>query len=171
MSIKDGLLPEFDHETSLTRRLLERVPEADLAWKPHEKSMTLGQLAWHLADIPHWTGAILDAVSFDLAAEGAAGEASGGPKQPGSRAEVLDRFDQHVALARAKIAEKGDAELIAAWSLKRGGRELFTMPRLGALRSFILNHAIHHRGQLSVYLRLRNVPVPAIYGPSADEGF
>ncbi len=171
MSITEGLLPEFDHEMGVTRRLLERVPDAALAWTPHEKSMTLGQLAWHLSDIPHWIGAILDAPSFDLVADVPAGERDAGPKQPASRADVLARFDGVVASGRAKIAQKTDAEWLAPWSLKRGGQEVFTVPRLGALRSFILNHSIHHRGQLSVYLRLRDVPVPAIYGPSADEGF
>jgi uncharacterized damage-inducible protein DinB len=171
VSITDSLLPEFDHEMGLTRRLLERVPEADLTWKPHDKSMTLGQLAWHLADIPHWTAAILDASSFDLAPEGSSREGTGGPQQPGSRAEVLARFDEFVASARGKIASASDGEWLAPWSLKRAGQEMFTVPRLGALRSFILNHSIHHRGQLSVYLRLRDVAVPAIYGPSADERF
>lgn len=170
MSITDGVLPEFDHEMGLTRRLLDRVPDTELAWKPHEKSMTLGELAWHLADIPHWVGAIFDASSFDLDSEEARHEGTRGPRQPASRAEVIERFDRNVADARAKLVARTDGELLAPWSLTRGGQELFTVPRVGAFRSFILNHSIHHRGQLSVYLRLRNVPLPPLYGPSADEG-
>jgi uncharacterized damage-inducible protein DinB len=168
VSIKEALLPEFDHEMGTTRKLLERVPHDDLTWRPHRKSMTIGQLAWHLADIPHWADAILDCPSFDLAVTEGAG--SSGPKQPSSGQEVLERFDAFVTSARAKIAAKTDAEMLALWSLKRGGREMFSVPRIGAIRSFIVNHTIHHRGQLSVYLRLKDVPVPAIYGPSADEG-
>jgi uncharacterized damage-inducible protein DinB len=163
MAIKDGLLAEYDHEMGTTRKLLERIPEDKLFWKPHDRSRTLGELSTHLSGLPQWGGTILNDSSFDLA--------SGPPSAtaPTSRTAVLDQFDAAVKNTRAAM-EKSDAEYAARWSLKRGGQEMFSMPRVAAFRSFILNHMIHHRGQLSVYLRLTNVPVPAIYGPSADEG-
>ena len=166
MPIKDALLPEYDHEMGTTRRLLERVPDADLAWKPHEKSFSLGQLASHIANIPHWVGATCDVTVFDLATIGDDAR----PKQPASTADVLKAFDANTISARGKIDAQTDAMLLGQWTMKRGDQELMTMPRVAVLRSFIMNHLIHHRGQLSVYLRLRNVPIPAIYGPSADEG-
>jgi uncharacterized damage-inducible protein DinB len=164
MAIKDGLLAEFDHEMGTTRKLLERVPDEKLSWKPHEKSMSLGGLATHLANLPHWAGIILSEPSFDLA------EAPPNRQTLASRAEVLADFDRVVKSARASLADRSDAEIVAPWTLKRGGQQVFTMPRVAAFRSFVLSHTIHHRGQLSVYLRLNDVPVPAIYGPSADEG-
>ena len=167
MAIKDALLPEYDREMGTTRRLLERVPEDALAWKPHEKSMTMGELAGHLANIPHWGTSVLKETFFDTESIDPADAA---PRQPVSRNDFLDVFDRNVATTRALIAERIDPEFFATWSLRAGGREIFSLPRIAAVRSFILNHSIHHRGQLSVYLRLRDVPVPAIYGPSADEG-
>jgi uncharacterized damage-inducible protein DinB len=166
MALKDALLPEFDHEMGTTRRLLERVPAADLAWKPHLKSFSLGQLAAHIANIPHWVGATLDLTIFDLASIGDDAR----PKQPDAVAPIMHSFDDNVRKARAKIDEQPDGALLVTWTLKQGGHEIFTMPKIAVLRSFVMNHLIHHRGQLSVYLRLRDVPVPAIYGPSADEG-
>jgi uncharacterized damage-inducible protein DinB len=163
MAIKDGLLAEYDHEMGTTRKLLERIPEDKLSWKPHERSRTLGELSTHLSGLPQWGSTILNDSSFDLAV---------GPPDTAthtSRAAVLDQFDAAVKKTRASM-DKSDAEYAARWSLKRGGHEIFSMPRVAAFRSFILNHMIHHRGQLSLYLRLTNVPVPAIYGPSADEG-
>lgn len=167
MAIRDALLPEFDHEAATTRRLLERVPEQEFAWKPHEKSMSLGQLAGHLANLPSWGRSILGAEFYDLATAGDDAR----PKAPASREALLKEFDEKIAGARQMIAAAGDPELLARWSLKRGGQEMFSMPRISALRSFVMNHMIHHRGQLSVYLRLQNVPLPPIYGPTADEGF
>jgi uncharacterized damage-inducible protein DinB len=163
MAIKDGLLAEFDHEIGTTRKLLERLPEDKLSWKPHVKSMSLGGLATHLSNLPHWGGAILNDASFDLA---------GAPpnlEEKTSRAEILAAFDATTAQTRGWL-NKTDAELVAPWSLKRGGQEMFTMPRVAAFRTFVLYHLVHHRGQLSVYLRLNDVPIPAIYGPTADEG-
>jgi uncharacterized damage-inducible protein DinB len=165
MSLVDALLPEYDHEMATTRRLLDRVPEADLGWKPHDKSMTLGELSGHLSNLPKWCSAVLDASSLDLDAIGDDVR----PRPPASRTALLDQFDGFVAAARASLAKSTDAELLAPWKLKRGSHEVFTLPRVSAVRTFVLNHSIHHRGQLSVYLRLRNVPVPAIYGPTADE--
>jgi uncharacterized damage-inducible protein DinB len=159
------LLPEFDHEMGSTRRLLERTPEAELAWKPHDKSMSLGQLASHIANIPNWTNAVLDFTVFDV---NSLGEDTR-PKNPASIGLLIADFDKAVAGARARLAAAGDGEMLAPWTFKQGDHELFTMPRLSAMRSFIMNHLIHHRGQLSVYLRLKNVPLPPIYGPTADE--
>jgi uncharacterized damage-inducible protein DinB len=164
MAIKDGLLPEFDHEMGTTRRLLERAPEAEFEWKPHDKSFTLGQLVGHIANIPHWCDAILQNTVFDVATVN-----DTRPKTPQSIASLLEQFDKTVAAARAGLASTGDAEMLTPWTFKNGGHVVFTMPRIAALRSFIMNHLIHHRGQLSVYLRLKNVPLPAIYGPTADE--
>jgi uncharacterized damage-inducible protein DinB len=162
--IKDSLLAEYDHEMATTRKLIERVPLDKLAWKPHEKSMSLGSLALHLANLPTWASTILGQPSFDLA------EAPPNLAQPVSTADIMQHFDQSTAAARAAL-DKPDADFAAHWTLKRGGAEIFTLPRIAAFRSFVLSHMIHHRGQLSVYLRLNEIPVPAIYGPSADEGF
>lgn len=163
MAIKDALLPEYDHEMATTRRLLDRVPEAEFAWKPHEKSMSLGQLSGHLANIPTWCSAVLDATEFDLAT------ADRRPRQPESREALLNEFDTKVAAARASLVARTDAELLTPWTLRQGSYEIFTLPRISAIRSFVMNHSIHHRGQLSVYLRLKNVPLPSMYGPTADE--
>lgn len=167
MALKHALLPEYDHEMGTTRRLLERVPEADLAWKPHEKSFTLGQLAGHIANILHWAGVTCDRSEFDVATAGEDAR----PKQPASVAELLKTFDDNVKSARATIDAQTDAALFATWTLRNGAQEMFTMPKIAVLRSFVMNHLIHHRGQLSVYLRLRNVPLPSIYGPTADESW
>jgi uncharacterized damage-inducible protein DinB len=163
MAMKDGLLAEFDHEMGMTRKLLSRVADDKLCWKPHDRSRTLGALALHLAHIPHWSDFILNRASLDLA------EHPPVPDEHRSRAQLLDYFDGKVRLARAAL-DKTDAELTAPWTLQRSGQEVFTMPRIAAFRTFVLYHSVHHRGQLSVYLRLNNLPVPAIYGPSADEG-
>lgn len=164
MAMKDALLPEYDHEMATTRRLLERVPLSEAQWKPHPKSMTMGELAAQLVEIPGWVGSIINSPFVDMAA-GAHGE------RPAFKStdELLAAFDQNVAKARATIASKSDAEMMEPWSLKHGEKVLITMPKAGVLRSFLLNHLIHHRGQLSVYIRLKDVPVPSIYGPSADE--
>jgi len=164
VALKDALLPEFDHEMGVTRKLLERVPDADLGWKPHDKSFSLGDLAAHLAQIPHWSAAILDQPSYDIETV-----ESGDRTSPTRGADVVAAFDRAVAAARARLSAKSDGELMAPWTLKKGGQDMFTAPALAAFKSFIVNHSVHHRGQLSVYLRLRDVPVPSIYGPSADE--
>jgi uncharacterized damage-inducible protein DinB len=166
MSMTKALLPEFDHEMAGTRKTLERVPEEKFDWKPHDKSMSMGGLATHLANIPTWAVRALKQDSFDLAPQG------GPPLRlppASSRGEVLDAFDKNVAEARAAIAEATDEELLKKWSLLSGGQTVMTLPRVAVLRSFVMNHSIHHRGQLSVYLRLNDVPVPGLYGPSADE--
>jgi uncharacterized damage-inducible protein DinB len=166
MALKDALLPEYDHEMGSTRRLLERVPEADFEWKPHERSYSLAQLAAHLANIPNWIPYTCDYAIFDVASIGEGAR----PKQPATVAELLSTFDASVKKGRSKIDEQTDASLMGMWTFKQGEHEVFTMPKISVLRSFIMNHTIHHRGQLTVYLRLRNVPLPSIYGPTADEG-
>jgi uncharacterized damage-inducible protein DinB len=165
MAIKDGLLPEYDHEMATTRRVLERVAEADYAWKPHERSMSLGELAGHVANMPAWCVATMAGPVLDLATVGDEAKLAA----PASNAAMLARFDRELSKARALLAATEDAEMLSPWTLKSGAQEIFTLPRIAAVRSFVMNHMIHHRGQLSVYLRLRNVAVPPIYGPSADE--
>jgi uncharacterized damage-inducible protein DinB len=162
MSISETLLAEIEHEAATTRKLLERVPEDKLAWKPHAKSMSLGGLSTHVANLPHWGLITMSQSELDMAAYGRLAEAR-------SRAELLAAFDGHVNALRAALAGKTDAEFMAPWTLKRGDQTVFTMPKLAVLRSFMMNHVIHHRGQLSVYLRLNDVPLPPIYGPTADE--
>jgi uncharacterized damage-inducible protein DinB len=164
MAFKEALLAEFDHEIGSTRRLLERVPGAQLRWKPHEKSYDLGDLSGHIANLPTWMNRILDSVEFDLASI-----ADARPASPGSLDDVLKRLDENAARARAALTEQTDAALTARWTLKQDGREMFTLPRIAVVRSFVMNHLIHHRGQLTVYLRLQNVSLPSIYGPTADE--
>lgn len=162
MALVDALLPEFDHEMTVTRKLLERVPEERFGWKPHEKSYTLGQLAQHVATVPMWGAITINQSELDI----------GGAQQlptVTNREGLLALFDGHVAGTRAALAGKSDAELMAPWTLKAGGKTLFSMPKAAVWRSFVMSHLIHHRGQLSVYLRIQNVPLPSMYGPSADE--
>ena len=161
MGIADALLPEFDHEMAVTRKLLERVPEDKFTWKPHAKSMSLVELATHVANLPSWGAVTLSQSEFDVAAHRNTAATS--------RADLLARFDANIAETRAALVGKIDPEMMASWTLKHNGQTLFTMPKAAVWRSFMLNHLIHHRGQLSVYLRLNDVPVPAMYGPSADE--
>jgi uncharacterized damage-inducible protein DinB len=162
-NISQAFLPEFDHEMANTRKSLERVPEDKFSFKPHTKSMTLGCLATHLATINHWAEAIFGQESFDV---------STAPRQDElkSRAEVLAAFDKNTATARKAIADSTDAHFMKSWTLKAGDHTVLTLPRVAVVRSFLLNHNIHHRAQLGVYLRLNDVAVPSIYGPSADEG-
>ena len=162
MPFVDSLLPEFDHEMSITRTVLERVPGDRLDWKPHAKSFAVGQLAQHLATIPWWGTMTLSEAGIDLA--------QFPPPAPlPTMAEVLTLFETNVAAARASLVGKSDAELKAHWVLKREGHVIFTMPKHAVWRSFVISHLIHHRAQMGVYLRLLDVPVPSTYGPSADE--
>lgn len=166
MSISEVLLPEFDQEMATTRRVLERIDDGALGWKPHEKSMSMGDLATHLVNIPSWTGMTINTDSFDVSPT--EGEAFHIPPVT-SREQALDQFDKNVADARAAIASATDDVWMQPWSLLAGGQVHFTMPKAVVMRSFVMSHAIHHRGQMSVYLRLRDIPVPSIYGPTADE--
>jgi uncharacterized damage-inducible protein DinB len=162
-ALKDGLLVEYDHETAATRKLLERVPEDKLQWAPHERSRSIGDLATHLCAIPTWGYAILNTLTFDL--EGAWPETIAGT----SVSDILTAFDESSARTRTSM-HKTDPEYLAMWALTRRDQEVFTMPRISAFRTFVLYHLVHHRGQLSVYLRLNDIAVPAVYGPTADEG-
>lgn len=167
MSIGQSLIPEFDHEMKVTRTLLERIPEDQLTWKPHEKSMTLGRLAGHLAELPRFPVSMIELDELDFAPK------DGTPRVPlvaESRQHVLDIFDKKVAQARPVIAGASDEHLAKTWKLSMGGKTIFALPRAVAIRQMFMNHVVHHRGQLSVYLRLLDVSVPSIYGPSADEG-
>ena len=166
MGLSEAMLPEFDQEMANTRKTLERVPEGKLAWKPHEKSMTMSRLATHVAEIPSWAIFTIEKDSLDIAPPGAP------PYQPqlaNSRKELLEIFEKNILAARKAIAGATDQHLLKPWSLLFGGKTIFTLPRISVLRSTVMNHLIHHRAQLGVYLRLNDVPVPAIYGPSADE--
>jgi uncharacterized damage-inducible protein DinB len=165
MTIAELLLPEVDQEMATTRRVLERVSDQKLGWKPHDKSWSMGDLASHIVNMIKWTEPTMNATEFDMAT---VPPAAMNPSAS-SRAELLQWFDANVAAARQAMA-KSDAEYFVPWTLKHGGQVIFTMPRYTCIRSFFLNHVVHHRAQLSVYLRLNDISVPAMYGPSADEG-
>ena len=140
--------------------VLERVPERDFEWKPHAKSMSLGELSGHLANLPMWCSRILESVEFDLASLGD----NRRPQSPASHAALIQDFDAKLAAARALLRKLTDAELLARWTLKKAGQEVFSLPRISAVRTMVLNHSIHQRGQLTVYLRLREVPLPVLPG-------
>src|SRR5436190_9602377 len=163
--IKEGLLAEFDHEIATTRRLLERLPDDKerVSWKPHARSMSLGGLGTHISNLPVWGRTILSGSFVDLATLPL------NLPEKTSRAEILAAFDANTTTTRAGM-DQTDAEYLARWTLKRGSQEMFSMPKVAAFRTFLMYHLVHHRGQLSVYLRLNDIPVPAIYGPTADEG-
>jgi uncharacterized damage-inducible protein DinB len=163
MSTADSLLAEFDSEMKITRALLERVPEGKNTWKPHLKSMSLEQLAMHIANIPTWITRGLKLDEFDI------NPAGGLPaRRFESTDQLLTMFDANVAEARAAIEGAADTDMAATWTLKNAGQVAMTMPRSSIVRSWAMNHLIHHRGQLSVYFRLNDVPLPMIYGHSAD---
>ncbi len=164
--IRDALLPEFDQEMATTRKVLERCPDDKFGWKPHPKSFAMGALATHIANMVGWTVDTIAKDSFDVAPPGAPPyqEAPAANKE-----ELLTKFDKNVTAARSALASVTDEQLGKTWSLLQGGQTLFSMPRMVCVRSFIMNHTIHHRAQLTVYLRLNDIPVPSVYGPSADE--
>ena len=166
MPISDFILPEFDQEMANTRKVLERVPDDRWDWKPHQKSWNMSSLATHVAFIPSWDVDTIGKDSLDIAPPGAPPY-----KAPvaSSRKELLELFDKHVSAARAALAGASDDHLLKPWSLLAGGKTLFTMPRAAVIRSMVMNHGIHHRAQLCVYLRLADIPMPGMYGPSADE--
>ena len=166
MSFSKTILPEFDHEMASTRKTLERVPDDKFDWKPHEKSMTLRALSSHVANITGWTASTFDGDELDVQPEGA--EPYSEPEAKSTK-ELLEMFEKNVAAARAALEAATDEDWQGKWSLKMTGKTFFTLPRTAVIRGFILSHLIHHRAQLGVYLRLLDIPVPAIYGPSADE--
>src|ERR1700720_384746 len=160
MAIRDALLAEFDHEMISTRQTLERVPEGKPDWPPHEKSMKMGRLAGHDAELSGWAATSIGQGSPDL------GPVAAPPTNPTvmtSQKRLLEVFDKKVAGARAAIAGASDETLMKNWTLLSGGQTIFAMPRVTGLRSFVMNHIVHHRAQLGVYLRLNNVPVPSVY--------
>ena len=165
MPIAETILPDFDHEAETTRTLLERLPEASAAWRPHAKSMSLGELGMHVSQIPGWAKIVLEGTQFDTDPPGGQRDS---PAPFESTAKMLAAYDERVSAARALLLAATDAELMVPWALKMGGKTLFTMPRVAVFRSFVMNHGIHHRGQLSVYLRMCGVALPSIYGPTAD---
>lgn len=167
MSFSSMTLPEFDQEMATTRTCLERVPDDKYDWQPHEKSMSLARLLGHLAELPIWLTMAATTDSLDLAPPG---EEPWKPYVASSREELLETFDKNVAEAREALTGVQDESLGAPWTLLSGGQELLKMPRGALIRSIVLNHLYHHRGQLTVYLRLNEISVPSIYGPSADEG-
>lgn len=160
--IADSLLQELEQEAGTTRRVLERVPEDKLAWQPHEKSMTLGRLAHHVATTPGDIAGIAAVDEFDF------GNFSGS-KESTTSAELLAAHEASIQKAKDFLESMDDASAMATWKATMQGKDLMALPRVGVVRNIMLNHWIHHRGQLSVYLRLLDVPVPSIYGPSADE--
>ena len=161
-SLKQLALGDLNHELGTTRKLLERVPEAHLDWKPHQKSMTLGGLALHVATIPYWLIRVLTADSFDIATIGR-------NPPPTTVKEILDAFEERVSAMRQALDAADDSALTQPWQLRRGEQVLQTMPRVAVIRAMGINHMVHHRAQLSVYLRLLDVPLPPMYGPTADE--
>ncbi len=163
MSLNQPFLTELQQESATTRRLLERLPESTLAWKPHEKSMSMGHLAVHIARLVQLLNSVLHQDDYDIVSS------SFGTPEPDSRAGILELFDQALATAVEALKKQPDERLLASWRLRMGEQIIFEMPRTSVIRTMILNHMIHHRGQLSVYLRLQNVPLPPIYGPTADE--
>lgn len=164
MTISEALLADFDAEAAHTRKLLDAVPDGRFDWKPHEKSMTLGGLAGHIADTPNWTGGMMADV-FDLAT----GMDEWAPFEPETRAELMEAFEKNLNVFREAVAGKDDGFLSATWEMRMGDQVLMSCPRHAALRSTLIHHVAHHRGQLTVYLRLLDVPVPGTYGPTADE--
>lgn len=167
MSLAPALLAEFDHEMAGLRRTLERIPADRFDFRPHPRSFSLGQLANHLATVPGWVAGTLACTEMDFS-DPAVQAAM--PKPVDTPDQLLALFDQGVADARASLGRASDADFAVVWTGRSGDKTLFALPRIGVLRAFVLNHAVHHRGQLTVYLRMLDVPVPALYGPSADEG-
>jgi len=164
MPISQMLLPEFDQEMANTRKVLERFPEGKNDYTPHEKSMPLGRLAGHVATLPEWATRTLTTDALNMQPN------EFKPFIPGSRQELLETFDRHVATARAEIAKATDDALGKVWTVSMEGNPILSMPRVAVLRGMVMNHLIHHRAQLGVYLRLNGVAIPGMYGPSADEG-
>lgn len=161
MTIAETLLPEFDQEMANTRKLLECVPDNNFAWKPHEKSMTLGRLATHIAELPGYTMVTVNLPSLDVSEYKYSVVCE-------TKGAVLAEFDKNAGAARAAIAGASDETLLQPWSLIFGGQVAFTLPRVAVIRTMMMNHLIHHRAQLGVYLRLNDVAIPGMYGPSAD---
>lgn len=166
MTLSEMLLPEFDQEMVNTRKVLERVPTDKFGWKPDEKSGTMGWLASHVSTLPWFATSTITTESFDFAPEG---KPTYRPEIAESTEKLLAQLDQKAAEARAAIAGASDEHLAKDWSLLANGHVLFTLPRYTVIRTFMMNHLIHHRGQLTMYMRQNKIPLPGLYGPSADE--
>ena len=164
MAIKDAIIAELKHESSMTKKMLERVPLDRGDWKPHEKSMTLGRLATHVAENTHWISDIINIDDYDFMTN-----YNFNPKNAGSTEELLTIFQANLDNAITDLSNMNDDDFAKSWTVRRGEQVMFTTPKKVSIRGWGMNHLIHHRGQLSVYLRLLNVPVPGMYGPSADE--
>jgi len=161
--IAQALIPEFDQEVATTRRVLERLNDSILDYKPHPKSMSVAALATHLTDMPMWLATTIQTPSLDLAGFEP-------PKPLTSIAAVLEKFDAECAKARTALEEASDETMLANWTLSKGERVAFSMPRIAVIRGMCINHLVHHRAQMALYLRLNDIAVPSIYGPTADEG-
>jgi len=162
MPIAQALLPEFDYEMATTRKMIERFPEDKVEWRPHETCMTLGRLAGHMSELAGWVVPTVNQDQLVL-------DPSYTPNVMKSRTETLKQFDENVKASRAAISGASDETLMKPWSLVAGGKTVMTMPKVAVLRSFVMNHMIHHRGQLAAFYRIAGVPIPSIYGPSKDE--
>jgi len=167
MNIAQSMLMEFDHEMAQTRKTLERVPDNLFGWRPHEKSFTMGELASHIQSIVEWGVDVLIKDSYDVRPEDVEAHKAKAPK---TQADLVASFDTHRENLRATLEKTSDESFMKPWSFSVSGKNVFTLPRVAIMRGMIMNHLIHHRGQLTMYFRLNNIPVPALYGPSADEG-
>lgn len=163
MAIRDSFLAELRQEAANTRRMLERVPSDKLDWKPHEKSFSLGKTAHHIAHINYWTVITMTTTELDFAGNFEQ------PKPPAATEDILRLFDEKLAEAIRVLEGCSDEDFHQPWTMRNGEQVFFTLPRIAVLRNMCFNHVYHHRGQLSVYLRLLDVPVPGMYGPSADD--
>lgn len=163
-NIASALVAELEHESKVTRACLERVPADKFDWKPHEKSMTFGHLAGHIAEMIGWTQGIMEHPELDFA------KMDYKPFEPKSTDDLVEFFDKNAGEAIETLKSSSDEKFMESWTMKNGEMTYFTLPKVAVMRSFVMSHVIHHRGQLSVYLRLNDIPVPSIYGPSADEG-
>ena len=164
MSLKDAFIAELKHESALTKKMLERVPFDKQDWKPHEKSMTLGKLAVHVAEIPHWVSDIINIDVFDFNTDFK-------PNTAASQEELIKIWEEKTATAIADLESMAAEDFNKIWVVKGGDTVYFNLPKAVALRGWAFSHLFHHRGQLSVYLRLLDIPVPGMYGPTADESF
>ena len=164
MTMIEAFKAEFEQEAPVTKKMLELIPDSEWNWKPHEKSMTIGKLGTHIAEIPHWAADIINRSEFDMI------PAEHKPTVCNNHAEAVAMFEKNMKSAIQAMGIQSDAYMMEPWTFKNQGKPVFTMPRISTLRAMFLNHVIHHRGQLSVFLRLKNVPLPSVYGPTADTG-
>jgi uncharacterized damage-inducible protein DinB len=163
--LSQSLIPEFQQEIAQTKKMLERVPYDRYNWKPHEKSTELGKLAVHVAELPGWISLMLKTDELDI------GKIDYKPTETSGISDVIQLLEKKAAEAVAAMQAASDEDFLKPWTLKKSGHVIFSLPKVATIRSMAMNHLVHHRGQLSVYLRLLNVPVPGMYGPTADETF